>query len=51
MEDVDEETFSVACLAEWHCVDGAVLACSYGANLPCGSKADIETTPGQGALG
>jgi hypothetical protein len=50
VEDADEDTFSMAYLAEWRCVDGAVLACSYGANIPCGSKADTETTPGEGAL-
>jgi hypothetical protein len=45
IEDPDEETFSMAYNAEWRCVDGAVLACTYGANLPCASKADPDTTP------
>jgi hypothetical protein len=33
---------------EWRCADGAVLACSYGANIPCDSKADTSQKPTQG---
>src|SRR5262245_19387787 len=50
VEDVEEDVFAaLAYNAEWRCADGAVIACAYGANLPCGSKADTETTPGEGA--
>ena len=28
---------------EWRCANGAVLACLYGANIPCGSKANTGT--------
>ncbi len=34
--------------AAWRCDRGRVLACSYGANIPCDDKADIGRTPGQG---
>ncbi len=30
---------------EWRCARGAVLACVYGANLPCGSKAVTSRRP------
>jgi hypothetical protein len=29
----------------WRCVDGAVYACTVGANLPCEAKADTSETP------
>lgn len=29
----------------WRCMDGKVYACNVGANLPCGAKADVSTTP------
>jgi len=29
----------------WRCMDGNVYVCSVGANLPCDSKADTNTTP------
>jgi hypothetical protein len=29
----------------WRCADGAVLACLYGANIPCDAKADASRTP------
>jgi hypothetical protein len=32
-------------LMEWRCADKAVLACVYGANIPCGSKAQTSQTP------
>lgn len=35
-------------MMEWRCATGAVLACAYGANLPCDSKADTSQTPTQG---
>src|SRR6202007_1910319 len=31
-------------MMEWRCADGAVLACVYGANIPCGSKANTSQT-------
>ena len=31
--------------AAWRCADGRVLACFYGANLPCGEKADPRRAP------
>jgi hypothetical protein len=34
-------------MMEWRCANGAVLACQYGANIPCDSKADISQTPAQ----
>ncbi len=33
----------------WRCAAGTVLACTYGANIPCDGKADTRTTPGPGA--
>jgi hypothetical protein len=35
--------------AAWRCLDGAVLACAYGANIPCDQKADPSHTPTIGA--
>jgi hypothetical protein len=35
--------------AAWRCDHGKVLACSYGANIPCDSKADASRVPGPGA--
>jgi len=35
--------------ATWRCDRGRVLACSYGANIPCEAKADIGRAPGPGA--
>jgi hypothetical protein len=32
---------------EWRCADGAVLACQYGANIPCDAKAVTNQTPSQ----
>lgn len=29
----------------WRCLDGDVLACHFGANLPCLEKADVTRTP------
>jgi hypothetical protein len=34
-------------LMEWRCANGAVLACEYGANIPCGSKAITSQKPTQ----
>jgi hypothetical protein len=31
----------------WRCMDGQVVACNFGANLPCDSKADTATEPTQ----
>jgi hypothetical protein len=31
----------------WRCMNGQVLACNFGANLPCDSKADTNKTPTQ----
>ena len=31
----------------WRCMDKQVFACNFGANLPCDSKADTDTTPTQ----
>lgn len=31
----------------WRCMDGKVVACNVGANLPCSSKADTNKTPTQ----
>lgn len=30
---------------EWRCANGAVLACVYGANIPCDSKANTSQKP------
>ena len=32
-------------LMAWRCARGAVLACLYGANIPCDAKADTSRTP------
>lgn len=37
--------------ARWRCANGDVLACSYGANIPCGEKADPRRAPSAGARG
>jgi hypothetical protein len=29
----------------WRCMDGKVYACNFGADLPCDSKADTNSTP------
>jgi hypothetical protein len=34
-------------LMEWRCANGAVMACLYGANIPCGSKAITSQKPTQ----
>jgi hypothetical protein len=31
----------------WRCMDGKVVACTVGANLPCTSKANTDKTPTQ----
>ena len=36
---------SRANLMRWRCARGAVLACLYGANIPCDAKADTRRTP------
>ena len=38
-------------MMEWRCADGAVLACLYGANIPCDSRADVSRTPTEGIAG
>jgi hypothetical protein len=35
--------------AAWRCDRGRVVACSYGANIPCDAKADTSRAPGPGA--
>jgi hypothetical protein len=35
--------------ARWRCADGKVLACLYGANIPCDTKADRRRKPSTGA--
>jgi len=32
-------------MMEWRCANKAVLACLYGANIPCGSKAKTSRKP------
>ena len=32
-------------MMEWRCSNGAVLACVYGANIPCNSTANTNQTP------
>jgi len=44
----DDTPLDVFRHAAWRCADGKVLACFYGANLPCGEKADRSRRPGQG---
>ena len=34
-------------MMEWRCANGAVLACLYGANIPCDSKANTSQKPTQ----
>jgi hypothetical protein len=34
--------------AAWRCDRGRVMACSYGANIPCDAKADVSRKPGPG---
>ena len=34
----------------WRCVDGKVVACFVGANLPCEAKANTDRTPVQEAV-
>ena len=34
-------------MMEWRCANGAVLACVYGANIPCDSKANTSQKPTQ----
>ena len=36
--------------AAWRCLDGAVLACATGANIPCAEKADARHAPPPGAV-
>ncbi|HLI13916.1 MAG TPA: hypothetical protein VKY65_20165 [Alphaproteobacteria bacterium] len=36
--------------AVWRCAHGHVLACTYGANIPCDSKADTSRWPAPGAV-
>jgi len=31
----------------WRCMDGQVIVCNYGANLPCDAKANTDNTPTQ----
>ena len=31
----------------WRCMDGVVMVCNFGANLPCDAKANTDTTPTQ----
>ena len=35
---------------EWRCAQGAVLACLYGANIPCNAKADTSREPTAGII-
>ena len=35
--------------ARWRCAEGKVLACLYGANIPCDEKADARRRPSAGA--
>jgi hypothetical protein len=37
-------------LMEWRCANGAVLACQYGANIPCDSKAMTSKEPTQAII-
>lgn len=32
-------------MMEWRCAGGAVLACLYGANIPCASRANVSRRP------
>jgi hypothetical protein len=29
----------------WRCMDGQVYVCTYGANIPCGAKANVDLNP------
>lgn len=44
-EDVDLEVFQRGTV--WRCLDGKVMACNVGANLPCLGKADESQEPSQ----
>jgi hypothetical protein len=37
-------------MMEWRCADRAVMACVYGANIPCDSKANTSRTPDQAVI-
>jgi hypothetical protein len=37
-------------MMEWRCTSGAVLACVYGANIPCYSKANTSQKPTQAII-
>ena len=37
-------------MMEWRCANGLVLACLYGANIPCGSKAMTSQKPTQAII-
>jgi hypothetical protein len=37
-------------LMEWRCANGVVLACQYGANIPCDSKAMTSKEPTQAII-
>ena len=37
-------------MMEWRCANGAVLACQYGANIPCDSKAVTSRKPTQAII-
>jgi hypothetical protein len=42
---------SQANMTAWRCAGGTVLACLYGANIPCDAKADISRAPTAGITG
>ena len=31
----------------WRCMDGSVMVCNYGANLPCAAQANTDSAPTQ----
>jgi hypothetical protein len=37
-------------MMEWRCADGAVMACVYGANIPCDSTANTSQAPAQAVV-
>jgi hypothetical protein len=37
-------------MMEWRCADGQVMACLYGANIPCDSKAFTSRKPTQAVV-
>jgi hypothetical protein len=37
-------------MMEWRCANGEVLACLYGANIPCASKANTSRKPTQAII-